>query len=131
VDLVLRQGMLSAGWHAHTLNAPGKFLVSAPEHTTPTCARAYLVTDDDVARVTARYGSRRLQLDGVSRAALDAGPAVTEPVPWYLRNAAHVSNEPEDSPDSRPIWWAIRRAEDRGFEPRMGSLPNRISSAAP
>ena len=22
-------------------------------------------------------------------------------------------------------------AEDRGFEPRMGSLPNRISSAAP
>ena len=35
VDLVLGQGMLSAGWHAHTLNAPGKFLVSAPEHVTP------------------------------------------------------------------------------------------------
>ena len=39
VDLVLGQGMLSAGWHAHTLNAPGKFLVSAPEHTTPRRAR--------------------------------------------------------------------------------------------
>ena len=35
VDLILGQGMLAAGWHAHTLNAPGKFLVSAPEHDTP------------------------------------------------------------------------------------------------
>jgi hypothetical protein len=34
VDLILGQGMLAAGWHAHTLNAPGKFLVSAPEHAT-------------------------------------------------------------------------------------------------
>jgi hypothetical protein len=32
VDLILGQGMLNAGWHAHLLNAPGKFLVSAPEH---------------------------------------------------------------------------------------------------
>ena len=57
VDLVLGQGMLNAGWHAHTLNAPGKFLVSAPEHTTPRRARAYLVTDDDVARTAARYAA--------------------------------------------------------------------------
>ena len=35
VDLILGQGMLAAGWHAHTLNAPGKFLISAPEHGTP------------------------------------------------------------------------------------------------
>jgi DNA segregation ATPase FtsK/SpoIIIE-like protein len=62
VDLVLGQGMLTAGWHAHTLNAPGKFLVSDPEHTTPKRARAYLVTDDDVARVVAHHsaaGSRQ------------------------------------------------------------------------
>jgi DNA segregation ATPase FtsK/SpoIIIE-like protein len=51
VDLVLGQGMLAAGWHADTFNAPGKFLVSAPEHVTPKRARAYLVTDDDVAHV--------------------------------------------------------------------------------
>lgn len=25
VDLILGQGMLAAGWHAQTLNAPGKF----------------------------------------------------------------------------------------------------------
>ena len=59
VDLILGQGMLGAGWHAHTLNAPGKFLISAPEHTTPKRARAYLVTDDDVARVAAHCGPRR------------------------------------------------------------------------
>ena len=35
VDLILGQGMLAAGWQAHTLDAPGKFLVSASEHDTP------------------------------------------------------------------------------------------------
>lgn len=35
VDLILGQGMLAAGWHAHTLNAPGKFLISSPEQTRP------------------------------------------------------------------------------------------------
>lgn len=33
VDLILGQG--KAGWHAHKLNAPGKFLISAPEHDSP------------------------------------------------------------------------------------------------
>ena len=84
VDLVLGQGMLSAGWHAHTLNAPGKFLVSAPEHTTPKRARAYLVTDDDVARTSRTTARDRPQLDGISRGALNRGPAAAEPVPWYL-----------------------------------------------
>ena len=35
VDLILGQGMLTAGWNAHTLNAPGKFLIAAAEHDTP------------------------------------------------------------------------------------------------
>ena len=35
VDLILGQGKLKAGWHAHKLNAPGKFLISAPGHDTP------------------------------------------------------------------------------------------------
>ena len=50
VDLILGQGMLKAGWHAHKLNAPGKFLIWSPEHDTPRRARAYLLTDDDVQR---------------------------------------------------------------------------------
>ena len=45
VDLILGQGMLKAGWDAHNLNAPGKFLVSAPGHDRPKRARAYLLTD--------------------------------------------------------------------------------------
>ena len=49
VDLILGQGMLAAGWQAHTLDAPGKFLVSAAEHDTPRRGRAYLITDEVVA----------------------------------------------------------------------------------
>jgi S-DNA-T family DNA segregation ATPase FtsK/SpoIIIE len=123
VDLVLGQGMLSAGWHAHTLNAPGKFLISAPEHTTPKRARAYLVTDDDVIRVTGHYGPRRPQLDEVSRTALDAGPAQPEPVPWYLINAPRVPGEPEDTPDSGDgssledvVWGALRAVPEGGAD---------------
>jgi len=123
VDLVLGQGMLSAGWHAHTLNAPGKFLVSAPEHTTPKRARAYLVTDDDVASVTAYYGPRRSWLDEVSRGALDPSPADAEPVPWYLKNAPGVPDEPGDSPgndDSSPLqdvlWDALRSVPETGAD---------------
>ena len=55
VDLILGQGMLAAGWHAHTLNAPGKFLISAPEHDIPRRARAYLLTDEAVRATAERY----------------------------------------------------------------------------
>jgi S-DNA-T family DNA segregation ATPase FtsK/SpoIIIE len=125
VDLVLGQGMLSAGWHAHTLNAPGKFLVSAPEHATPKRARAYLVTDDDVARVTAYFGPRRPRLDDVSRSAPSPGPgpASAEPVPWYLKNAPRVPDEPGDTPDSDGsssledvLWDALRSVAEDGAD---------------
>ena len=57
VDLVLGQGMLRAGWDAHNLNAPGKFLVSAPGHDRPKRARAYLLTDQVVAETAAHYAA--------------------------------------------------------------------------
>ncbi len=72
VDLVLGQGMLNAGWHAHTLNAPGKFLISSPENDSPKRARAYLVTDEAVTQTTARYASTRPALDDVSSRAIQA-----------------------------------------------------------
>ena len=127
VDLVLGQGMLAAGWHAHTLNAPGKFLVSAPEHTTPKRARAYLVTDDDVARVAAYYGPRRPQLDNVSRAARNLGPAPDKPVPWHRtdrRGDAHSDpDEPGGTSDGNntttlegALWGALCSAPEGGAD---------------
>jgi len=83
VDLVLGQGKLKAGWHAHKLNAPGKFLLWSPEHDTPRRARAYLLTDADVTGAAARYAPARPPLDAISRRALTAPPAAppgrTEP----------------------------------------------------
>jgi S-DNA-T family DNA segregation ATPase FtsK/SpoIIIE len=73
-DLTLGQGKLKAGWHAHTLNAPGKFLVSSTEHATPRRARAYLLTDNDVQEAVNRYAPIRPRLDTISRQALTAGP---------------------------------------------------------
>jgi DNA segregation ATPase FtsK/SpoIIIE, S-DNA-T family len=44
-DLIMGQGMLNAGWHAHKLTQPGEFFISDPQHTTPERNRAYLLTD--------------------------------------------------------------------------------------
>jgi hypothetical protein len=63
VDLILGQGMLAAGWHAHTLNAPGKFLIAAAEHDTPKRARAYLLTDQVVEAAANYYADFRPPLD--------------------------------------------------------------------
>ncbi len=71
VDLVLGQGMLTAGWHAHTLNAPGKFLVSAPEHSTPRRARAYLPTDEAVSATASQHADLRPMLDETSLRAVE------------------------------------------------------------
>jgi S-DNA-T family DNA segregation ATPase FtsK/SpoIIIE len=115
--------MLTAGWHAHALNAPGKFLVSAPEHTTPKRARAYLVTDDDVARTVTQYAPYRPQLDDVSHAALDLGPAVADPVPWYLVNRHSDASAPVNAPEGKDItslesvlWVALCSASEDGAD---------------
>jgi DNA segregation ATPase FtsK/SpoIIIE-like protein len=106
VDLVLGQGMLAAGWHAHTLNAPGKFLVSAPEHSTPKRARGYLVTDQAVTDTAARYADARPELDDASRRA--TGAAATPEHADDRADDGQPSNgsrlEPdtrEDEPDTR------------------------------
>ncbi|HEX3964080.1 MAG TPA: hypothetical protein VHZ03_46785 [Trebonia sp.] len=42
-----------------TLNAPGKFLISASEHAIPSRARAYLVTDEVVAETACQTAGCR------------------------------------------------------------------------
>jgi hypothetical protein len=103
VDLILGQGMLTAGWHAHTLNAPGKFLVSAAEHTTPRRARAYLITDEAVVITAARHASLRPPLDAVSRDSIRHTP---EPA---ATDEEHTDGTPEEM-----LWAALSLAPAEG-----------------
>jgi S-DNA-T family DNA segregation ATPase FtsK/SpoIIIE len=120
VDLILGQGMLTAGWHAHTLNAPGKFLVSAPEHDTPRRARGYLVTDQAVKDTSAHYAGSRPELDEVSRRAItsagesagntdapDSGPSdVSQP----------EETPPEQTTPENALWLALCMAPEDGAD---------------
>jgi hypothetical protein len=103
VDLILGQGKLKAGWHAHKLNAPGKFLTSAPGHDTPRRARAYLITDDDVQDAVARYAATRPRLDSTSRLALDAGPPPPGPQPSGNPSPGHRAARPDDAGTGEPL----------------------------
>jgi S-DNA-T family DNA segregation ATPase FtsK/SpoIIIE len=58
-DLILGQGSLNSGWHAHKLTQPGEFLISSPGHAAPERNRAYLITDERRDQHAARYGHRQ------------------------------------------------------------------------
>ena len=115
VDLILGQGMLTAGWNAHTLNAPGKFLISAAEHDTPRRARAYLVTDQAVADTASRYADFRPPLDDVSRQAIEE-QRHTEPPdsPSTYTESGEAANLAEDTPDAL-LWAALSLAPEEGI----------------
>jgi S-DNA-T family DNA segregation ATPase FtsK/SpoIIIE len=75
-DLILGQGSVTAGWHAHALTQPGEFLVSAPEFTVPERARGYLITDDQVRRHAARHARPAPGPGGPPGSTLTAPPAL-------------------------------------------------------
>jgi hypothetical protein len=110
VDLILGQGMLAAGWHAHTLNAPGKFLISAPEHDTPRRARAYLVTDDAVSTAVGDHAPGRPALDEVSRHAAEERAQIDPDAPAQTPSRGHgddIGNVPGDTRgDPEVMLWA-------------------------
>ena len=58
-DLILGQGSLNSGWHAHRLTQPGEFLISDPGHATPERNRAYLITDERRDQHAARHARPR------------------------------------------------------------------------
>ena len=103
VDLILDKGMLAAGWHAHTLDALGKFYVLADGHNQPRRARAYLVTDEHVRETAARYAGLRPDLDLLSQAAIDHHPRAIEAPP-------PVTDDPE-----RALLAALAEAPDEGL----------------
>jgi hypothetical protein len=120
VDIILGQGKLKAGWHAHKLNAPGKFLITAPGHDTPRRARAYRLTDHDVQDTVARYAPSRPPLDPISRQALTAGPPLPAPqTPGETR-----AGQPASTPDR-----GHQPAGNQQHDP--DTILNRELSAAP
>lgn len=118
VDLVLGQGMLKAGWNAHKLDAPGKFLISAPEHDIPRRARAYLVTDQAVTEASARHAHVRPELDYVS---LNAMHAAGRPVtPFTTANDYRPDDSGQTTTDvpaipENSLWVALCAAPDEGW----------------
>ncbi|MBO3752360.1 cell division protein FtsK [Streptosporangiaceae bacterium NEAU-GS5] len=114
VDLILGQGMHRAGWHADRLDAPGKFLISAPEHDIPRRARAYLLDDDQVQRTAHRHTIRRPTLDTVSMTALES---VTGPDSLSGNQTAtrgrHFHN-PDPAPEAL-LWDALTAAPKDGL----------------
>jgi FtsK/SpoIIIE family len=116
VDLILGQGMLKAGWDAHNLNAPGKFLISAPGHDRPKRARAYLVTDEDVAETAAHYAGNRPVLDGESRRAIESAQWTRERSPDSepeQGNSPDVEQEQETADSA--LWQALCEAPAEGW----------------
>ena len=111
VDLVLGQGMLNTGWNAHKLNAPGKFLVSAPEHDIPRRARAYLVTDEMVAMTAARHSQIPRELDEISRNAMVNALPQAPVFQSKYGNAGNAAESPEDI-----LWRALCTAPEDGWE---------------
>jgi hypothetical protein len=109
VDLILGQGMLNAGWQAHILNAPGKFLVSATEHDVPKRARAYLITDEVAAITAERHASLRPRLDEVSLQAIN-GPARPDDPP-----AERPPIEPGTGNPEEMLWAALALAPAEGM----------------
>src|SRR5260370_15973104 len=111
--------MLAGGWQAHKLNAPGKFLISAPEHDTPKRARAYLLTDEAVADTAARYAAHPPALDSVSAAACRARPAPSTPASPPLLTVSPAATKPWDQarhgPDPEAVLWlALQDAPAEG-----------------
>ncbi|MGH8878927.1 MAG: FtsK/SpoIIIE domain-containing protein, partial [Stackebrandtia sp.] len=126
VDLILGQGTLAAGWHAHTLDAPGKFLLSTPEHLNPRRARAYLLTDNDVSIIATRHQPNRPLLDPLSQiaaqdhnAARPALPIVPAPRTAMDEQATATADHPAPADDPHlALSISLRRAPGHGLSVR-------------
>jgi S-DNA-T family DNA segregation ATPase FtsK/SpoIIIE len=111
-DLILGQGMLAAGWHAHTLDAPGKFLISAEGLDQPRRARGFLVTDDDVATEAARWAPIRPPLDDLSAATVGTARDAEADGSGEVLEGEIVEHSVD--PES-VLWSALREAPDDGL----------------
>jgi S-DNA-T family DNA segregation ATPase FtsK/SpoIIIE len=76
VDRILGPGRWAGGWCADRLRLPGSFLIHVPGvHETPCPARAFWLSEEEVARTAARFSTDRPALDPASAAAAGRLPA--------------------------------------------------------
>jgi S-DNA-T family DNA segregation ATPase FtsK/SpoIIIE len=111
-DLILGQGSLNSGWHAHKLTQPGEFLISDPEHGTPERNRAYLITDERRDTHAARYAGPR--------------PVLFAPVaddPWEAPEPPQEATDrpPRTDGDERP------RPETALWDALLGAGPDGVT----
>ncbi|HZP54610.1 FtsK/SpoIIIE domain-containing protein [Actinocrinis sp.] len=72
-NMILGQGMHGRNWRLDLLDLPGKMMVLSREHRRPRVSRAYMVTDQDIARTVAQYRGQVPELDeGSAQAFWDA-----------------------------------------------------------
>ena len=107
-DLILGQGSLNSGWHAHKLTQPGEFLISDPEHGTPERNRAYLITDEGRDQHAARFGRPPATL-----------PAPIPDTPWTAPESPQAGDMRIPRSDERPdpetaLWAALSNASTEG-----------------
>ncbi len=105
VDLILGQGAFNAGWHAHSLTQPGAFLISSPEHTVAERHRAYLITDDQIARRATQHAPGRPLLP-------TGGPDVPQTAPGSPQTAEDGPAH-SDGPEMA-LWAALTSAGPDG-----------------
>jgi DNA segregation ATPase FtsK/SpoIIIE, S-DNA-T family len=110
-DLILGQGSVNSGWHAHKLTQPGEFLISDPEHAIPDRNRAYLLTDarrDD-------HASRCAHIRPKLAASQPATPGTSQAAPGSPQAAAELPGRSAD--EARPdtaLWDALVDAGPAG-----------------
>jgi DNA segregation ATPase FtsK/SpoIIIE, S-DNA-T family len=107
-DLILGQGMVNSGWHAHKLSQPGEFLISDPGHAMPERNRAYLLTDALRDYHAARCATGRPEL-----AASQPGTPPTAPQPPQTapQAPARVAGSPRPE---EALWAALSAAGPQG-----------------
>jgi hypothetical protein len=72
-NIIFGAGMHGRGWRLDLLDLPGKMMVFSREHRRPRVSRAYLVTDQDIARTIASHRAHVPDLDPGSAEAFWAG----------------------------------------------------------
>jgi S-DNA-T family DNA segregation ATPase FtsK/SpoIIIE len=107
VDLILGQGSLNSGWHAHKLTRPGEFLISSPEHATPERNRAYLLTDARRDYHAAHCAPLQPRLAATQEDA--PSTPQTAPQPPHTENQAEGTDRPETA-----LWDALVDAGPEG-----------------